>query len=98
MLLYKGEGNEAPRNQVSNNIMDYYYLALTECINTGEIQMADKAYETLEQAKNWISIFEPNSHYRHHPYSKILKVNCNTLEIVQMYFRTPRNSDWYELW
>ena len=98
MLLYKGEGNEAPCNQVSNNIMDYYYLALTECINTGVMEMADKAYETLEEAKEWISINEPNSHYRHHPYSKILQINCNNLEIVQMYFRTPRNGNWYELW
>ena len=78
--------------------MDYYYLALTECINTDEIQMADKVYETLEQAKNWVSIYEPSGHYRNHPYSKILKVNCNTLEIVQMYFRTPRNQMWHQLW
>ena len=78
--------------------MDYYYLALTECINTGEMEMADKAYETLEEAKKWISINERNSHYRHHPYSKILKIDCNTLEIAQLYFRTPSSRSWLQLW
>lgn len=98
MLLYKGEGNEAPRNQVSNNIMYYYYIALTECINTGEMDMAYKVFESLEEAKEWVKDNEANSHYRHHPYSKIIQINTNTNEATQLYFRTPRNGDWYELW
>tara|TARA_A100001515_G_scaffold142968_1_gene142946 strand:+ start:637 stop:885 length:249 start_codon:yes stop_codon:yes gene_type:complete len=81
----------------------YFYLALTECNNTEGIEMADKAYETLEEAKEWIE--DTNKAFHHYSYSsKIIMINCNTLEIMNVYslFRKreqPRaDIDWQQMY
>ena len=81
--------------------MDYYYLALTES-GHGELVVADDPFEGLNQAKQWIE--DTNKAFHHYSYrSKIIMINCNTLEIMNVYslFRRreqPRaDIDWQQM-
>ena len=74
------------------------YVCITECINTGHLEISSETIVTLEEAKTWISENCASGSYRNHNFDKILEIS-NSGNVEQVYFRRPENhGEWYCMW
>ena len=72
------------------------FICITECINTGHLEISEYPFTSLEDAKQWVSENCASDSYRNYNVSKIIEINSQG-ETQQVYTNKPESDGrWYE--